>query len=183
MRKIIAGINMTLDGFCDHTAIIPDDKIHEHYDKMLRNADVALYGRITYELMEYWKPLVTNPSGDKSGDDFAIAIDGISKVVFSRTLKNVDWASARVAERSLEEEVLALRQQPGKDILVCSRSLIIALINLRLIDEFQLMVHPVIAGSGLPLFDMISDRVLPKLVKTKTFDSGAIILYYELKDR
>ncbi|MCE6991231.1 dihydrofolate reductase family protein [Dyadobacter sp. CY323] len=182
MRKIIAGINMTLDGFCDHTAISPDGEVHEHYSEMLKNAGVALYGRITYQLMEYWKPLVTSPSGDESSDDFAVAIDRIPKVVFSHTLENMDWESARLADRSLGEEVQALRQLPGKDILVCSRSIIIELINLGLIDELQIMVHPVIAGSGLSLFEMISDKVFLKLVNTKTFGSGAITLYYELKE-
>ncbi|WP_439583021.1 dihydrofolate reductase family protein [Dyadobacter bucti] len=180
MRKIIAGINMTLDGFCDHTAVIPDDEIHQHYGDMLRNAGVALYGRTTYQLMEYWKGVVENPTGNKQTDDFAVAMDRIPKIVFSHTLTNVDWETARVAEKDLEEEVQSLRKQPGKDILVGSRSLIIALINLGLIDEFQVMVHPVIAGGGLSLFENINDRTALKLVNTKTFGFGAVTLYYEL---
>ncbi|RVT71736.1 dihydrofolate reductase [Flavobacterium sufflavum] len=179
MRKIIAAINMTVDGFCDHTAIIPDEEIHQHYTELLNNAGVILYGRITYQLMEFWQPFIKNPSGEKSMDDFAIAIDKIPKIVFSHTLKNTEWESAKLANRDLEEEVLELKKQSGKDIFVGSRSLIIQLIKLNLIDEFQLCVHPVVAGSGLPLFENINDRILLQLVKTKTFDSGAIILYYE----
>jgi dihydrofolate reductase len=178
MRKVIAAINMTLDGFCDHTAVNPDDKIHQYYGDLLKSSDVALYGRTTYLLMEYWKSVVENPTGDPSMDDFGLAMDRIPKVVFSHTLKNVDWESARVAERDLKDEVLFLREQPGRDILVGSRSLIIALINLGLLDELQIMVHPVIAGGGLSLFDMINDRTELKLVSTKTFDSGAVVLYY-----
>ncbi|HEY3371496.1 MAG TPA: dihydrofolate reductase family protein [Prolixibacteraceae bacterium] len=182
MRKLIAAINMTLDGFCDHTAIIPDEEIHQHYTELLGEGDAILYGRITYQLMEYWQPMVKNPSGEKPMDDFARAIDKIPKIVFSRTLKNVEWESAKLAKGSIEEEVLDLRQASGlgsKDVFVGSRSLIIQLMKLNLIDELQLCVHPVIAGSGLPLFENIHDRYELKLVKTKTFGSGAIILYYE----
>jgi len=173
---------MTLDGYCDHTAIIPDEEIHQHYTELLREADVILYGRITYQLMEYWRPFVKNPSGEKSMDEFAMAIDKISKIVFSHTMKNVEWESATLAKRDLKEEVLELRQsrnRGNKDILVGSRSLIMQLMKLNLIDELQLCVHPVIAGKGLPLFENIHDRTILKLVRTKTFSSGAVVHYYE----
>ena len=179
MRKLIAAINMTLDGFCDHTAGIPDDEIHQHYTDLLSKADTILYGRITYQLMEYWRTLLENPSDKKSMNDFAIAIDKIPKIVFSHTLKNVDWESAKLANRDIEEEVLELKQQSGKDILVGSRSLIIQLMKLNLIDEYQLCIHPVIVGTGLPLFENIKDRTVLKLIKTKTFSGGAVMLYYE----
>jgi dihydrofolate reductase len=179
MRKLIAAINMTLDGFCDHTAGIPDDEIHQHYADLLNNADTILYGRITYQLMEYWRTLLDNPSDEKLMNDFAIAIDKIPKIVFSHTLKNVEWESAKLANRDIEEEVLELKRQPGKDILVGSRSLIIQLMKLNLIDEYQLCIHPVIAGTGLPLFENIKDRTVLKLIKTKTFSGGAVTLYYE----
>ena len=179
MRKLIAAINMTLDGFCDHTAGIPDDEVHQHYTDLLSNADTILYGRITYQLMEYWRTLLENPSDEKSMNDFAIAIDKIPKIVFSHTLKNVEWKSAKLATRDIEEEVLELKQQSGKDILVGSRSLIIQLMKLNLIDEYQLCIHPVIAGTGLPLFENIKDRTVLKLIKTKTFSGGAVMLYYE----
>ena len=182
MRKLIAGINMTLDGFGDHTAIIPDEEIHQHYADLLSNADTILFGRITYQLMEYWQTVVENPTGNKSMDEFAVVMDSIPKIVFSNTLKNVEWKSAKLANRALEEEVLELRQSGGlgsKDILVGSRSLIIQLMKLNLIDEYQLCVHPVIAGNGLPLFENMHDRTILKLIKTKAFGSGAVTLYYE----
>ena len=179
MRKVIAAINMTLDGFCDHTAGIPDEEIHYHYADLLNNAGVVLYGRITYQLMQYWQTLLKNPSGEKSMDDFAMAIDKIPKIVFSHKLKNTEWDSAKLSNQPIEEEVLELKQQSGKDILVGSRSLIIQLMKLNLIDEYQLCVHPVIAGSGLPLFENINDRTILKLIKTKTFSGGAVTLYYE----
>ena len=170
---------MTLDGFCDHTAILPDEEIHQHYRQLLNDGDVILYGRISYQLMEFWRTLVKNPSGEKSMDDFAIAMDKIPKIVFSHTLKNLDWESAKLANRSIEEEVLELKQQSGRDILVGSRSLIIQLMKLNLIDEYQLCIHPVVAGGSLPLFENINDRTILKLMKTKTFNGGAVILYYE----
>lgn len=179
MRKIIAAINMTLDGFCDHTAALPDQEIHQHYTELLGQADAILYGRTTYQLMEFWRTLLENPSEEKSMNDFAMAIDKIPKIVFSHTLKNVDWKSAKLANQDLEEEVLELKQQSGKDILVGSRSLILQLMKLHLIDEYQLCIHPVIAGSGLPLFENINDRTILKLIKTKTFSGGAVTLYYE----
>ena len=170
---------MTLDGFCDHTAIIPDEEIHQHYTDLLDNAGVILYGRITYQLMQYWQTLIKNPSGEKSMDDFAVAIYKIPKIVFSHKLKNTEWDSAKLTNQSIEEEVLELKQQSGKDIFAGSRSLIIQLMKLNLIDEYQLCVHPVIAGSGLQLFENIHDRTVLKLIKTKTFSGGAVILYYE----
>ncbi len=179
MRKIIAAINMTIDGFCDHTAGLPDEEIHQHYTELLGDADVILYGRITYQLMQFWQTLLENPSGEKSMDDFALAIDKIPKIVFSHTLKDMEWDSARLSDQPIEEEVIKLKQQSGKDILVGSRSLIIQLMKLNLIDEYQFCVHPVVAGSGLSLFENINDRTILKLIKTKTFSGGAVSLYYE----
>jgi dihydrofolate reductase len=179
MRKLIAAINMTLDGFCDHTAITPDEEMHQHYADLLGNADTILYGRITYQLMEYWQTVVKDPTGDKATDEFAVAMDKILKIVFSRTLKGVEWKSARLANQGIEEEVLELKQQPGKDILVGSPGLIASLTKLNLVDQYQLCVHPVIIGNGLRLFKDIKDRVTLKLLKTKTFGSGAEVLYYE----
>lgn len=180
MRKLIAGINMTLDGFCDHTAGIADEEIHQHYSELLRSAGTLLFGRITYQLMEsYWPSVVKNPSGNKAIDEFAVTIDNIPKIVFSRTLKSVEWRTARLAKRDIKEEVLELKQQASKDILVGSRSLIVTLLNLNLIDEFQPCVQPIVLGSGLPLFKNVKDRVDLKLLKTKTFGCGAVTLYYE----
>lgn len=183
MRKLIAAINMTLDGFCDHTAGIANEELHQHYADLLASADTVLYGRITYQLMEYWRTVVENPTGTKATDEFAVIMDNIPKIVFSHTLKNLEWESAKLAKRDLEEEVLELKQQSGKDILAGSPSLIVALTQLGLIDEYQLCVHPVILGNGLPLFKNINDKIILKLLKTKRFNSGAITLYYEPSDR
>lgn len=179
MRKVIAAINLTLDGFCDHTAGIVDEEIHQHYTALLRNMGAMLYGRTTYQLMEnFWPTLIKNPSGDPTMNDFAVAIHNIPKIVFSRTLKNVTWENSILAKQDLKNEVLALRQQPGNDIGVGSPSLIAALTQLNLIDEYQLCFHPVILGKGLPLFKNISDMHTLKLIKTKTFNAGPVVMYY-----
>jgi dihydrofolate reductase len=183
MRKLIAAINMTLDGFCDHTAMTADDEIHQHYNELLRSGDTLIYGRKTYQLMEsYWPSIVQNPTGNKPVDEFAVLIDNISKIVYSRTLKNVVWKKTILKKEVIKEEILALKQSPnggGKNIFVGSPSLILALSQLGLIDEYQLCVHPVVLGSGLPLFKNIGDRIDLKLLKTKTFGCGAVLHYYE----
>ena len=119
----------------------------------------------------YWPSLVKNPSGNKPMDEFAVLIDNISKIVFSRTLKNVDWKNTTLKKEIIKKEVLELKHQAGKNILVGSPSLIVALTQLDLIDEYQLCVHPIILGSGLPLFKNVKDRINLKLLKTKTFGS------------
>ena len=179
MRKVIAAFNMTLDGVCDHTTGIPSEELHQHYSNLLDNSGVLLYGRTTFELMQFWKTILQNPSGKKSMDDFAISIDNVPKLVFSNTLKDTNWESAKLSDRPLIEKVLELKQQSGKDISVGSRSLIIQLLNSNLIDEFQICVHPIIEGKGLRLFDQIKERIMLKLIKTKTLNSGSTVFYYE----
>ena len=179
MRRLIAAINMTIDGYCDHTAIVPDDEVHRHYAELLGSAGAILYGRITYQLMKYWQDAAANPTGNPSTDGFAEIMDSVPKIVFSNTLKDPEWASARLALRSLEDEAAELKKQPGKDIFAGSRSIIMQLMKLDLLDEFQLCIHPVAAGGGLPLFENMNLRTEFKLTKTKTLGGGAIILYYE----
>ena len=179
MRKLIAAINMTVDGFCDHTAMIADEELHQHYTALLRNSGPLIYGRITYQLMEsYWPAIVKNPTGNKALDDFAVAIDNVQKIVFSKTLNKLEWKNARLAKQDIKDEVLELKQQPGDDVFVGSPGLIASLTKAGLIDEYQLCFHPVIIGKGLPLFKNINDRVVFNLLRTKTFGSGAILHYY-----
>jgi dihydrofolate reductase len=180
MRKLIAAINMTVDGFCDHTAGIANDEIHQHYADLLSNTGTLINGRITYQMMEnHWPSVVKTPTGNKPTDDFAVLIDNIPKIVYSRTLKNVDWKNTTLKKEVIKEEILELKQQAGKNILAGSRSLIVALMNLDLVDEYQLAIHPIILGSGLPLFKNVSDSKNLKLIKTKPFDCGVVVHYYE----
>jgi len=179
MRKLIAAMNMTFDGFCDHTAMIADDEIHQHYNELLSNTGALIYGRITYQLMEsYWPTVVKQPTGNKPTDDFAVLIHNIPKIVFSHTLNKVEWKNAKLAKRGVKEEILDLKQQPGKDIFVGSPSLIVAAMQLDLVDEYQFSVQPTIVGKGLPLFKNIQERIDLKLLKTKTFGCGAVTFYY-----
>jgi len=180
MRKLLAAINMSLDGFCDHTAMMAVDEIHQHYNELLSNADTILFGRITYQLMEsYWSTVVKNPTGNKPSDEFAVLIDNISKIIFSHTLENVVWKNTKLKTEVIKEEILELKQQTGKNILVGSPGLIAAFAQLDLIDEYQLTIQPIVLGSGLPLFKNIKDSVHLKLLKTKTFGCGAVTLYYK----
>ena len=170
---------MTLDGYCDHTSGIADEEIHRHYTDLLNESDAIIYGRITYQLMEYWRPFVDNPSGEKSSDDFAKAIDKISKIVYSRTLPNVDWRNTELKREIIADDISALKQRSSKNIVVGSPGMIVQLGNLGLIDEYQLNIQPMIVGTGLQLFKNITGRIDLKLLKTKTFGCGAVVLYYQ----
>jgi dihydrofolate reductase len=170
---------MTLDGVCDHTTGITDEDLHNHYADLIACGSVILYGRTTYQLMQFWQELLNKPSGKKSLDEFAIAINKIQKIIFSNTLKDTNWSSAKLANSSLEEEIITLKQQVEKNILIGSRSLIIQLLNANLVDELQICIHPIIEGNGLLLFDQIKHKISLKLLKTKILSSGATVFYYE----
>jgi len=185
MRKIIGALNMTVDGICDHTAGIPNEEIHQHYTELLGQGDAILYGRTTYQLMEFWRTFLENPSEEKSMNDFAKAIDRIPKIVFSHTLKNTNWESATIANHDLKETVTKLKQSHtsgSKDIFIGSRSLIIQLLKFSLLDELQLCIYPLVEGKGLSFFRDIDNRIVFNLVKTKIFTGGAILLYYQPKN-
>ena len=161
-----------------------DEEIHQHYGELLKSAETVIYGRITYQLMEFWRTLVENPSGIKDMDEFAAIMDRTPKIVFSRTLKNDDqtgigWDSARLANKDFKKEISDLKLHSGKNIFIGSPSLIIQATNLGLIDEFQICIHPVIAGRGLPLFKNISEKTHLTLIKTKSFVGGAVLCYYK----
>ena len=179
MNKVIAAINMTLDGVFDHTAVQASEELHQHYAELINQADVILYGRITYQLMEYWKTVVANPTGNKATDDFAVSMDKIEKIVFSRTLNASSWHTATIAEDSPEKIISKLQRQEAGTILIGSRSLLIQLMKFNLVDEFQLCIHPVIAGSGALLFEQQDWRKAFRLIKTKLLDSGALVVYYQ----
>lgn len=179
MGKIIAAMNMTLDGFCDHTAGIADEEIHQHYADMLKGAGALLYGRVTYQLMEdYWPSVVKTPTGDKSTDEFAVAIDNSKKIVYSRTLKSVTWKNTVLKHEIDKDELKAMSRETTAPILVGSPGLIVSLTNLDLIDEYQLNINPILLGSGKALFAKLKHRVDLELYHTKKFNCGAIILYY-----
>ncbi|RYY23815.1 MAG: dihydrofolate reductase [Chitinophagaceae bacterium] len=180
MRKVITSINITLDGFCDHTAVIADQELHQDANDLFVDADILILGRITYELMRSgWAPIVQKPTGQKAMDEFAVLIENIDKVVFSRSLKTAGWKNARIKNSDLQEEVTKLKKQDGRNIFVGGPSLIIQLMNLDLIDEYRFCVQPIILGSGMPLFKNIKDRINLRLTGTKVLGSGAVTLIYE----
>jgi len=183
MSKLIAAMNMTLDGFCDHTLGIADDEIHQHYADLLKSADAVLYGRTTFGLMEYWRSVVENPTGTPATDDFAAAIEGVRKIVFSRTLEQVDWRNTELKREIVREEIVGIKEKAAKDVFVGSPSMIVQLTNLGLIDEYQIAIIPTIAGGGLTLFKDVSKQVDLKLLRTKTFGCGVVINYYEKTKR
>ena len=181
MRKVVFSINMTADGFCDHRDGFPDDEVVEYHTEVLRKASLLLFGRTTYQLMvPYWPDVARNPSENKAANEFARVFDALDKVVFSTTLQHAGGGNTRIARANLEQEVLALRQQPGKDIFVDSLSLASQLSERGLVDEYHFVVFPVLAGKGPRLFETVKlhDTLHLDLIGSKTFRCGAIALDY-----
>lgn len=182
MRRIIAFENVTLDGFMagpngEIDWAIRDEEVTENSRGGQYSTDMFLFGRVTYDMMASFWP---TPAGKSANQVFADSLNNTPKAVFSTTLQKADWQPTEVIKELTTEEVLKLKQRPGKDILIFgSGTLIEQLTNLGLIDEYQLMVNPVILGKGKPLFKGIKDRIHLKLVNTKTFNSGIVLLQYQ----
>jgi dihydrofolate reductase len=181
MRNLIFGINTTLDGCVDHTKQFAEDETHEYFTDLLGEADLLVYGRKTYQLMvPFWPEVAKNRSMDKASNQFAQAFDSINKIVFSRSLDSAEDKNTRIVRTNLHDEVLRLKQQQGKHILVGGVSLPSQLIELGLIDEYRFVVGPIIAGEGRRLLDHVSlpERLQLKLVESKFFKSGCVALRY-----
>jgi dihydrofolate reductase len=181
MRKVVFAINISTDGYCGHTDMIPDDEMHEYFTALLRNASLLLFGRITYQLMvPYWPDIARNQSEDKATNEFARVFDLLDKVVFSTTLKHVEGRNTRIVRANVAEEVVTLKQQPGKDIFVGGLSLASQLSDRGLIDEYHFVVHPVIAGKGPRLFETVKpqDKLQLDFIGSDTFQSGVVALRY-----
>jgi dihydrofolate reductase len=183
MRKLIYAINTSIDGVCDHTKVPPpDNEVGDYYTRLLRDIDVFVYGRITYQLMvPYWPDIAKNRAGDKWDLGFAEAFESVSKVVvFSRSLARVEEARTRIVRGNLKDEVLKLKEEQGKDILVGGVSIPAQLMELGLIDEYRILVNPAVVGEGKRLFDGVNlpQRLQLKLVDSRTFESGCILLRY-----
>jgi dihydrofolate reductase len=179
MRKVTFGINITLDGYCGHESGIADDELHEYFTELLRNSGVHIIGRNTYHLMyPYWHDVAVNGSETDSVNEFARIFDAIPKIVFSKTLKSVEWNNTTLLRSNLREEILKLKEQPGKDIAIGSLNIASQVAAWDLIDDYYLVYHPVIAGKGPRLFESVENRTL-KLVDSKPFHSGVIALHYQ----
>jgi dihydrofolate reductase len=182
MRNVIFAINMTLDGCIDHTKFNPAEDLLEHYTRLLRDdADVLVYGRKTYQLMvPYWPDIAKSQSETKEDIEFAQAFDSKKLVVFSRSLDSVEEKKTRIVRTDLRDEILKLKQEPGKDILVGGVDVPSQLMKLGLIDEYRFVVMPIIAGEGRRLFDGVNlqKKLQLELVESKTFKSGCVALRY-----
>ncbi|MCG2620892.1 dihydrofolate reductase family protein [Arthrobacter sp. I2-34] len=178
MRPLRYSINVTLDGCCDHRAIPADEDLHRHAVENLNQADALLLGRVTYEMMESaWRPPAL-PGAPDWTDPFARTIDAARKYVVSSTLARVDW-NAELVRGDLDRAVRQLKREPGKGLLTGGVKLPLALTELGLIDEYEFVVHPRLAGHGPTLFAGMSKHVDLKLVDRLEFGSGAVAMRYE----
>lgn len=180
MRKLIYAINVSADGCCDHTKFGGGQEILEYYTELMQDFGLIIYGRETYQLMiPYWPDVINDPTSIKAEVDFAKVFTAIDKVVFSRTLDSVE-GNARIVRDNLADEVLKLKQQPGKNISVGGVDLPGQLTALGLIDEYYIVVHPVIVGEGRRLFDdaTLKEKLKLKLANSRVFESGTIALHY-----
>jgi dihydrofolate reductase len=178
-------INVTPDGFCDHRYGIADDELHEFFSNLLKTADTELFGRKTFQLMEaYWPNAAENNIGTKAEIEFAKLFNEIHKIVFSKAGITTSWKNTTVLSEINAEEIIKLKQKPGKDIHTGSPSIVNQLASLGLIDEYYYLIHPVIAGNGKRFFesDHLSNQINLSLLDTKIFKSGVIALHYQTKN-
>jgi dihydrofolate reductase len=181
MRNLIFAINITLDGCCDHTKQIGDDEKLEYFTRLLREADLQVFGRKTYELMvPFWPEVARSQSATKASVEFARTFDSLKKVVFSRTLNSVEDKNTRIVRTNLRDEILKLKREQGKNILVGGVDIASQLIELDLVDEYLFVVNPIVAGEGRRLLGGVSlpERLQLKLVDSKILESGCVALRY-----
>ena len=180
MRNVIYAINITLDGCCDHTKTIADEKLLEHYSRLLREVDLLVYGRKTYQLMvPYWPDVAKDQSTTKAEKEFARTFDSINKIVFSQSLDSAE-GNTRIVRTKLQDEIFKLKREQGKDILVGGVNIPSQLIELGLVDEYRFVVQPIVAGEGRRLLGGVNlpEKLQLKLVESKPFESGCIALRY-----
>ena len=181
MRNLIFAINTTLDGCVDHTRQLADDETHEYFTDLLRECDLGVFGRITYQLMvPFWPEVAKSQSLSKASNEFARVFDSLDKIVFSRTLETVEDKNTRIVRTNLRDELLKLKQEQGKSILLGGVSVPSQLIELGLVDEYRFVVGPIVAGEGRRLMEGVSlpERLQLKLVESKIFKSGCVALRY-----
>jgi dihydrofolate reductase len=185
MRKLVFAINITLDGCCNHNLFNPDEELLEYFSQLMRNVDVLVYGRKTYELMvPYWPELAKKHSGDTEATiGFAKAFDSVNKIiVFSQSLDRAESKNTSVVRTNLKDEILKLKQVPGKNISTGGVNVPSQLMELGLIDEYHFVVHPIIAGEGRRLLEGIGlqEKLKLRLAESKIFNSGVVAHRYNL---
>ena len=179
MRRLFWQMSVTLDGFMegpnrelDDTAEVVDEDFDRYATEMLHSIDSILLGRVTYQLFAGYWPNATGPDADR--------LNELPKLVFSRTLEKVEWNNSRLVRENIEEEVAQLKRQPGKDLaLFGSADLASTFMRLGLIDEYRVLVTPVVLGHGAPMFKGMQDRIPLKLLRAATWSSGTVALFYE----
>jgi dihydrofolate reductase len=182
MRNVIYAINITLDGCCDHTKTIADEELLEYYTHLIRDVDLLVFGRKTYQLMvPYWPDIAKNHSGTRAEIEFARTFDSISKVVFSQSLDSAEGKNTRIVRTRLQDEILKLKEEPGRNILVGGVAIPSQLIEFGLVDEYRFVVQPIVAGEGRRLLEGVSlqEKLQLKLVESKSFQSGCVALRYK----
>lgn len=180
MRSVSFGLNISIDGYCDHTIFNPDEEVLDYFTRMMDDVDLVFFGRVIYELMfPYWSDVARDQSGTEAENRFAEKFSAMDKVVVSTTLEQVE-EGVRIIRSNPMEELRRLKQQPGKTISVDSISMLPDLIEGRLIDELYLVVHPVLAGEGRRLLDAgdLAEKLELKLIGNTTFKSGCVALHY-----
>jgi len=181
MRNLIFAINITLDGCCDHTKTIADEELLEHYTHLMRDVDLLVFGRKTYQLMvPYWPDVAKSQSETKADNEFAKTFVSKNKIVFSQSLDSAEGQNTRIVRTKLQDEILKLKQEQGQNILIGGVNIPSQLIELGLVDEYHFVVQPIIAGEGRRLLEGISlpEKLQLRLIESKIFKSGCVALHY-----
>ena len=185
MRKIIVTTWITLDGFLadpngELNWVIVDETMGKYENDLLSSADTLILGRVTYQSFAgAWPYVPENPSASEGEKEYARKLNSMRKIVFSKSLEKAEWSNSQLVKEVLPEEIAKMKQEPGKDMVIYgSASIVQSFTNLGLIDEYQLLVHPVVLGSGKPLFGGIAKPAQLRLLQTKSFPSGVVGLYY-----
>ncbi len=188
MRKIIVTMWVSCDGFIagpngemDWIADSYDEEMGKYEGDLVNAADTLLLGRVTYQSFAgAWPYVPDNPSASEGEKEYARIVNAMHKIVFSKSLEKAEWHNSALAREIVPEDIEKMKQESGQDMVIYgSASIVQALTNLGLIDEYQLLVYPVVLGSGKPLFQNMQDRVKLKLIKTRVFPSGVVGLYYQ----
>jgi dihydrofolate reductase len=189
VRKIIVSERVTLDGFIaglqgemDWMEEFFDEALANYESELQKTVDTTLFGRVTYQGFEsYWPMVALDPASPKGLAEYAQQLNAMRKIVFSKTLSRAEWNNSELVHEIDLEEIIKMKQEPGRDIVIYgSASIVQRLTNLGLIDRYQLLVFPVVLGSGKPLFQDILHKVKLSLVSAKTLPSGVVELFYQL---
>jgi dihydrofolate reductase len=179
MRNVIFAINITIDGCCDHTKLIANEEIYKYFTPLMRDVDLLVYGRKTYQLMvPFWPDVAKNQSMTKAANEFAQTFDSINKIVFSQSLDSAEGKNTRIVRTNLLDEILKLKREQGKNILTGGVTIPSQLIELGLVDEYRFVVHPTVVGEGKRLLEGIGLQERLQLVESKIFESGCVALRY-----